>query len=65
MLDDPRADADRDAIDRLVLCSGKVFYDIDQHERRESATSAAVARVELLYPFARNEIERLIAPTRT
>ena len=60
VLDDART-TDRDAIDRLVLCSGKVYYDIEQHERRESASSAAIARVELLYPFARNEIERLIA----
>ena len=40
-------------IDRLVLCSGKLFYDIDGHDRRETATTVAVARVELLYPFAR------------
>jgi 2-oxoglutarate decarboxylase len=60
VLDDPRAGEDRGAIERLVLCNGKVFYDIDQHERRESATSVAIGRVELLYPFARNELERLI-----
>ncbi len=61
VLDDPRVGDDRESIERLVLCSGKVFYDIDQHERRESATSVALARVELLYPFAKNEIERLLA----
>ena len=60
VLDDPRV-ADREAIERLVLCSGKLFYDIDLHERRGSADSVAIARVELLYPFARNEIERLIS----
>jgi 2-oxoglutarate dehydrogenase E1 component len=60
VLADPRVGDDPSAIDRLVLCSGKLFYDIDQHERRESVTTAAVARVELLYPFARNELEKLI-----
>jgi len=59
VLDDPRV-SDREAIERLVLCSGKLFYDIDQHERREVAGTVAIARVELLYPFARNELERLI-----
>jgi 2-oxoglutarate dehydrogenase E1 component len=59
VLDDPRV-AERAEIERLVLCSGKLYYDIDQHERRESATSVALSRVELLYPFARNELERLI-----
>jgi len=44
-----------------VLCSGKVYYDIDGHERRESVSSAAIARVELLYPFARHELTQLIS----
>ncbi len=60
VLDDPRTVDRREQIDRLVLCNGKVFYDIDQHDRREAATTAAVARVELLYPFARNELRTLI-----
>ena len=36
---------------RLVLCSGKIFYDIDGHEDRAAATTVAVARLEQLYPF--------------
>ena len=35
-------------IDRLVLCSGKLFFDIDQHERRESATSGRARPRRLL-----------------
>ena len=61
VLDDPRTADRREPVDRLVLCSGKVFYDIDQHDRREDASTVAVARVELLYPFARNELQTLIA----
>ncbi len=61
VLDDPRTADRREAVDRLVLCNGKVFYDIDQHDRREDASTVAVARVELLYPFARNELQTLIA----
>ncbi len=61
VLDDPRTADRRDQVDRLVLCNGKVFYDIDQHERRDDASTVAVARVELLYPFARNELQTLIA----
>ena len=52
--------ADREQIDRLVLCSGKVYYDIVGHDRRQAAESVAVGRVELLYPFARNELKALI-----
>ena len=60
VLDDPRV-TERDRIERLVLCSGKVFYDIDLHDRREGISTVAVARVELLYPFARDQIVELIA----
>jgi multifunctional 2-oxoglutarate metabolism enzyme len=34
---------------------------MDGHERRESASSVAIARVELLYPFAREQLAELIA----
>ena len=49
VLDDSAAD--RDAVERLVLCSGKVYYDIVGHELRAAASSVSVARVEQLYPF--------------
>jgi 2-oxoglutarate decarboxylase len=61
VLDDPRAADRRDAVERLVLCSGKLYYDIDQHDKRESAEQVAIARVELLYPFAKEQIRELIA----
>jgi 2-oxoglutarate dehydrogenase E1 component len=53
VLDDPRVGSwvDRSMVTRLVLCSGKVYYDIDGHENRGAATSVAVARLEQLYPF--------------
>ena len=37
VLDDPRTAERREQVERLVLCSGKVYYDIDQHERRDDA----------------------------
>jgi 2-oxoglutarate dehydrogenase E1 component len=42
---------DRRPIRRLVLCSGKVYYDIVGHEAAREATGVAVARLEQLYPF--------------
>jgi 2-oxoglutarate dehydrogenase E1 component len=49
VLGDPGAN--RDAVERLVLCSGKVYYDIVAHELRDTARAVAVARLEQLYPF--------------
>jgi 2-oxoglutarate dehydrogenase E1 component len=60
ILDDPKAADRRDKVERLALCSGKIYYDIDASDRREEAETVAVARVELLYPFARDQIAELI-----
>jgi len=61
ILDDPKAKDRHEKIERLVLCTGKVYYDIDASERREAAENVAIARVEMLYPFAKEQLEALIA----
>jgi multifunctional 2-oxoglutarate metabolism enzyme len=61
ILDDPTAAERREKVERLVLCTGKVYFDLDASERRESAENVAIARVELLYPFAREQLSELIA----
>ncbi len=59
VLDDPLPDPSQ--VRRLVLCSGKVFYDIVGHEERPRATNAAVARLEQLYPFPVDALSRLVS----
>jgi 2-oxoglutarate dehydrogenase E1 component len=59
VLDDPGAD--HAATRRLVLCSGKIYYDIAGHELRAAATSVAIGRIEQLYPFPTRAIAELIA----
>jgi 2-oxoglutarate decarboxylase len=61
ILDDPKAADRREKVERLVLCTGKVYFDIDASERRDSAENVAIARVEVLYPFAKEKLENLIA----
>ena len=61
ILDDPTAAERREKVERLVLCTGKVYYDMDASERREKADNVAIARVELLYPFAKQQLTELIA----
>jgi 2-oxoglutarate decarboxylase len=60
ILDDPKAAERREKIERLVLCTGKVYYDMDASDRREGAENVAIARVEVLYPFAKEQLERVI-----
>ncbi len=49
VLDD--AGADHERVRRLVLCTGKVYYDVVGHEGREDAAHVAIGRIEQLYPF--------------
>ena len=59
VLDDPHAD--HEAVTSLVLCSGKLYYDIVGHADRASATSVAVGRLEQLYPFPVEQAAALTA----
>ncbi len=44
------------AVTRLLLCSGKVYYDLLASPRRADRPHVAIGRVELLYPFPAAEI---------
>jgi 2-oxoglutarate dehydrogenase E1 component len=47
-------------VTRLVLCSGKVFYDLLEKRREHSIEDIAIVRVEQLYPFPDKEIGTLL-----
>jgi len=61
VLDDPRAQDRKQQVERLVLCSGKIYYDIDAAPKREEVENVAIARAELLYPFAKEQILEVIS----
>ncbi|HEY3268112.1 MAG TPA: 2-oxoglutarate dehydrogenase E1 component [Armatimonadota bacterium] len=54
----PRDRAER--ITRLVLCSGKVYYDLSGSEGFPNAEGVAVARMEQLYPFPSEALRRVL-----
>jgi 2-oxoglutarate dehydrogenase E1 component len=52
VFDDPNVTPEeRKRVRRLLLCSGKVYYDIVGHEAYEKVEAVAVARLDQLYPF--------------
>src|SRR5262249_19943244 len=55
------ATVDKADVRRLVLCSGKIYYDIVGHELHAGASSIAVARIEQPYPFPIQEAAALVA----
>ena len=58
VIDDDSIDAE-ERVRRLILCSGKVYYDLAGAEERAGAEDAAIVRVETLYPFPAREIREL------
>jgi multifunctional 2-oxoglutarate metabolism enzyme len=52
---------DPEQVTRLVLCSGKIYYDLIGHPDREDNPGVAIGRIELLYPFPQGEILALLA----
>ena len=52
---------DREQIRRLVLCSGKVFYDLSDARKKSSAGPVALIRLEQFYPFPQNRLREIIA----
>jgi 2-oxoglutarate dehydrogenase E1 component len=59
VLGEPRVPLEK--VERLLLCTGKVFYDLKSHPLRENNERVAIGRVELLYPFPEAQIRELIA----
>jgi multifunctional 2-oxoglutarate metabolism enzyme len=51
---------DNEQVTRLVLCTGKIYYDLVGHSERASHPGLAVGRVELLYPFPEGQILELM-----
>ncbi|HUE77006.1 MAG TPA: 2-oxoglutarate dehydrogenase E1 component [Longimicrobiales bacterium] len=51
VLDDVRARKRASEVRRVVLCTGKLYYDLVGGEERESSPDVGVVRVEQLYPF--------------
>ena len=49
-------------VDRVVLCSGKVYYDLLQKRREDGCENVAIVRLEQLYPFPEAELGDIIAP---
>lgn len=53
-------DMDKDKITRLLVCCGKVYYDLLEQRRANNIENIAIARIEQLFPFPHNEMKEVI-----
>jgi 2-oxoglutarate dehydrogenase E1 component len=53
-----------ESVRRVVLCAGKVYYDLLATRRERNLNDVAILRLEQLYPFPEKTLGRLLAPYR-
>jgi 2-oxoglutarate dehydrogenase E1 component len=56
IIDDPAPPA---STARIILCSGKVYYDLVDYRARQHIADTAIVRLEQLYPLHRNRLAEL------
>jgi 2-oxoglutarate dehydrogenase E1 component len=49
-------------VKRLILCSGKVYYELRAKRRELENQDTAIVRLEQLYPFPEERLQEVIAP---
>jgi len=59
VIDDDAVDPSR--VRRLILCTGKVFYDLDAARKARGIEEVALVRIEMLYPFPYDALKKITA----
>jgi 2-oxoglutarate decarboxylase len=60
LIDDPELKPS-EAIQRIVLCSGKVYYDLAEARKKAGVENAAIIRLEQFYPFPEKRLREVLA----
>lgn len=47
-------------IDRVLICSGKIYYDLLKQRRENQQTNVAIIRIEQIYPFPNVVIKNIL-----
>ncbi len=58
-IDDPDADAAK--VRTLILCAGKVYYDLFEKKKQTKRKDVALVRLEQLYPYPKNQMNAIFS----
>lgn len=47
-------------VKRVLVCSGKIYYDLLKHQQEEKRNDVAIVRLEQLYPFPKKQFDAVI-----
>jgi 2-oxoglutarate dehydrogenase E1 component len=51
---------DQEKVEKVIMCSGKVFYDLSSKREELGIENAALIRIEQLYPFPYDTLEKIL-----
>lgn len=51
---------DKNSISKIILCSGKIYYDLSEYRRKNKINNCAIIRIEQLYPLNINKLQEII-----
>jgi 2-oxoglutarate dehydrogenase E1 component len=60
IIDDVVTTKNASKVKRVLLCSGKIYYDLLEKQRSEKRTDVAIVRLEQIYPIAQKQIDVII-----
>ncbi len=55
LIDDPQANPE--ITERVILCSGKIYYDLKEEKEKNAMTHTAIVRIEQLYPLPEKSLQ--------
>lgn len=58
VIDDPKANPDK--VEKLVFCSGKLYYDLIEEQEKNGSEDVAIVRVEQLFPLPKTQLDNAI-----
>jgi 2-oxoglutarate decarboxylase len=58
---DDSENSDPSSVERIVLCSGKVFYDLSETRKKSEVTRVAIIRMEQFYPFPLDALKNALS----
>ena len=50
---------DASMVKKVLMCSGKIYFDLEEYRQKQKRTDVAIIRLEQLYPLPQNQLDQL------
>ncbi|MEP7166172.1 MAG: 2-oxoglutarate dehydrogenase E1 component [Ferruginibacter sp.] len=50
---------DPDSVKKVIMCSGKIYFDLEEKKQKENHSGVAIIRLEQVFPIPQNQLDEL------